>query len=481
MTITDKPNTTGGQGGRSSQEHGAGVGIMAEQMMQETAGKAIPAGYKQTEVGVIPEDWSVLAISDRHEIATGNTPPTADACNYGSDYLFIGPGDLGSGKYVFSSMKMLSRKGFKLARKFPAGSTLFTCIGSTIGKTGYVVDVATSNQQINAVFPNELDDSEFTYYALTNIAPKVRELAGEQAVPLVNKKDFGEMKYCLPANKQEQTAIANVLSDSDALIGALEQLIAKKQAIKSATMQQLLTGRTRLPAFALRPDGTPKGYKPSELGNIPEDWEVFKFDQIKDRKDSWAITGGPFGSNLKASDYTENGVRVIQLQNIGDGFFKNDDFVFTSLEKADELRSCNIYPNEIILSKMGDPVARACLIPNLHDRYVMCSDGIRLKVDGEKHSEKFVFYFLNSPMFRNQALDASTGSTRKRIGLSELRVLLLFAPSKNEQIAITTILSDMDNELQTLTQKLDKARALKQGMMQQLLTGKIRLPLAAGA
>ncbi len=272
-----------------------------------------------------------------------------------------------------------------------------------------------------------------------------------------------------------------MLSDSDALIDALEQLIAKKLAIKSATMQQLLTGRTRLPAFALHPDGTPKGYKPSELGNIPEDWEVFKFDQIKDRKDSWAITGGPFGSNLKASDYTENGVRVIQLQNIGDGFFKNDDFVFTSLEKADELRSCNIYPNEIILSKMGDPVARACLIPNLHDRYVMCSDGIRLKVDGEKHSEKFVFYFLNSPMFRTQALDASTGSTRKRIGLSELRVLLLFAPSKNEQTAIATILSDMDNELQVLTQKLEKARALKQGMMQQLLTGKIRLPLAVGA
>ena len=76
--------------------------------------------------------------------------------------------------------------------------------------------------------------------------------------------------------KQEQTAIANVLSDSDALIDALEQLIAKKQAIKSATMQQLLTGRTRLPAFALRPDGTPKGHKPSELGDIPEDWEILQ-------------------------------------------------------------------------------------------------------------------------------------------------------------------------------------------------------------
>ncbi|MFM4840238.1 restriction endonuclease subunit S [Aeromonas veronii] len=452
---------------------------MAEQMKQETAGKTIPAGYKQTEVGVIPEDWSVLAISDRHEIATGNTPPTADACNYGADYLFIGPGDLGSGKYVFSSMKMLSSKGFKLARKFPAGSTLFTCIGSTIGKTGYVVDVATSNQQINAVFPNELDDSEFTYYALTNIAPKVKELAGEQAVPLVNKKDFGEMKYCLPANKQEQTAIANVLSDSDALIDALEQLIAKKQAIKSATMQQLLTGRTRLPAFALRPDGTKKGYKPSELGEIPEDWEVKSVYALANNQKALFDDG----DWIEAEHITDKGVRLIQTGNIGIGSFIEKDVKKYVYEKSFEsLRCKELHIGDLLICRLAEPAGRACILPYIGEAKVITSVDVTIfRPERNIANRDFLVQYFSSTEWFKSVQEQVGGTTHKRISRGALGQLLMPYPSLDEQTAIATILSDMDNELQALTQKLEKAHALKQGMMQQLLTGKIRLPLTAGA
>lgn len=450
---------------------------MAEQMMQEAAGKAIPVGYKQTEVGVIPEDWEVLALSAICDVRDG----THDSPKYkDSGIPLVTSKNIVDDVLNLTNVSLISPDDaieINKRSKVDKGDIIMSMIG-TVGSAVLLID-----------------EPEFCIKNVALFKPK--RVIGEFLIQLINSKYFQgcledsmdggiqkfvslgtlrDMAILLPSRK-EQTAIANVLSDSDALIGALEQLIAKKQAIKSATMQQLLTGRTRLPAFALRPDGTPKGYKPSELGEIPEDWGVVCFDQLKDKKDNWAITGGPFGSNLKASDYTENGVRVIQLQNIGDGVFKNDDFVYTSYKKANELISCNIYPDEIILSKMGDPVARACLIPHFHSRYVMCSDGIRLKVDNQRYSEKFVFYFLNYQLFRNQALDASTGSTRKRIGLSELRELLLFAPTKEEQTAIATMLSDMDSELQVLTQKLEKTRALKQGMMQQLLTGKIRLPL----
>lgn len=104
-------------------------------------------------------------------------------------------------------------------------------------------------------------------------------------------------------------------------------------------------------------------YKRKKIGIIPESWKVMPLSDIADSKVRWSFTGGPFGSNLKSSDYVTRGVRIIQLQNIGDGKFKNDYEIFTSKEKADELISCNIYPGEIILSKMGDPVARACIIP----------------------------------------------------------------------------------------------------------------------
>src|SRR5690606_15513882 len=107
-------------------------------------------------------------------------------------------------------------------------------------------------------------------------------------------------------------------------------------------------------------------------------------------------TGGPFGSNLKASDYTENGVRIIQLQNIGDGVFNDEYRVYTSTKKADELASCNIFPGDILLSKMGDPVARATLVPPIEERYLMASDGIRLKVDEKKFDRNFILEAINS-------------------------------------------------------------------------------------
>jgi type I restriction enzyme S subunit len=167
----------------------------------------------------------------------------------------------------------------------------------------------------------------------------------------------------------------------------------------------------------------PKGYKQTEVGVIPEDWDVTLFSEFADKNKKWSITGGPFGSNLKTSDYTNDGVQIIQLQNIGDGIFYDDSPIYTSIEKANELISCNIYPGEIILSKMGDPVARACFIPPKGERFLMASDGIRLVVDEKKFDKIFVHEYINSPFFRNRAFEISTGSTRLRIGLPELKRL----------------------------------------------------------
>ena len=205
-----------------------------------------PKGFKQTELGRIPEDWEVVRIIDNHIIATGNTPPTNDQRNYKGKFLFVSPADLGTNKLIHNTQKKLSLKGFKLARKFPKGSTLFTCIGSTIGKTGLATCELTSNQQINAVFPNEIDDFEFTYYALTHHSKRIKNKASEQAVPLINKTEFGQFEYMQPNELKEQTAIATILSDMDTEIQALQQRLEKTKDIKQGMMQQLLTGKVRL-------------------------------------------------------------------------------------------------------------------------------------------------------------------------------------------------------------------------------------------
>lgn len=220
----------------------------------------------------------------------------------------------------------------------------------------------------------------------------------------------------------------------------------------------------------------PKGYKQTEIGIIPNDWEVKKLGDVADKKRKWTFTGGPFGSNLKSSDYTLQGIRIIQLQNIGDGIFWDDYKIFTSESKADELLSCNIYPGEIILSKMGDPVARACIIPKYNKRYLMCSDGIRLAINEEENNNLFIFNIINHSTFRTLADNASTGSTRKRIGLNDLRNIPLPLPPLPEQTAIAEALSDTDELLTTLEKLIEKKKLIKKGTMQELLTGKKRLP-----
>ena len=122
--------------------------------------------YKQTEVGLIPEDWGIIPIGALGEVLTGSTPPTNDRSNYGNDYLFVSPADLGKSKWILNTEKKLSKKGFDISRIFPIGSILFTCIGSTIGKSGIASKVLTSNQQINAVLPTDKYDSEHIYYSL---------------------------------------------------------------------------------------------------------------------------------------------------------------------------------------------------------------------------------------------------------------------------------------------------------------------------
>lgn len=200
-----------------------------------------------------------------------------------------------------------------------------------------------------------------------------------------------------------------------------------------------------------------------------KEWNKKSLIDTVDKKIKWSFTGGPFGSNLKASDYTSDGIRIIQLQNIGDGEFNDNYKIYTSKEKADELLSCNIYSGEIILSKMGDPVGRACLIPDSLVRCVMASDGIRLVVNEKEYSKLLIYYLINSEQIRNKIEKKATGSTRKRIGLDELKNIDLIIPeSINEQQKIADCLSSLDDTITSHNDKLQALKNHKKGLLQNL-------------
>ncbi len=448
---------------------------MAEQMMQETAGKTIPAGYKQTEVGVIPKDWVVSSIGEVGELTSSKRIFESD---YVTDGIPFYRGQeisaLIEGKEIKNVCFISKSRFHQLAVRYGApqrGDILITAVG-TLGNSFLVnVDEPFYFKDGNLIWLRNIS-GVFPGYLIRQLHFHKNEIvdnaigSSQKALTIVVLKDF---KFPLPINKQEQTAIANVLSDSDALIDALEQLIAKKQAIKSGTMQQLLTGRTRLPAFALRPDGTPKGYKPSELGEIPEDWVVCFLADIANLKNGYAF---------KSADYCSHGKYcIVTIACVQNGYMNISDS--NKLNKLPfDIQSHQILTRGSLLISMTGNVGRVAKV-ECDDLLLNQRVGL---VESKSIDRDFLFYLLRNPTFLADMEEKAVGGAQGNIGKDDILSYSLIKPVCNkEQTAIATILSDMDNELQALTQKLEKARALKQGMMQQLLTGKIRLPLAAGA
>ncbi|MFB4165332.1 restriction endonuclease subunit S [Alteribacillus sp. JSM 102045] len=165
--------------------------------------------------------------------------------------------------------------------------------------------------------------------------------------------------------------------------------------------------------------------------DIPKSWEWVRLDELSAPANN-SFVDGPFGSNLKTSDYTPFGVRLIQLQNIKEGYWDDSNKKYISVEKANSLSRCLTYPGDIAIAKMAYPVARSCIVPALEKQYILVADCIKLTVFQQIQKE-YVCNVLNSIFFKNQAENVSTGTTRKRISLGKLKKLLFPVPPINEQ------------------------------------------------
>ncbi len=192
------------------------------------------------------EKWSHKRLKEISKVVTGNTPPTNISEYYNGQYLFVSPIDLGKTKYINSTEKTLTELGFSKTRAVPKGSILFTCIGSTIGKIGVSSINLATNQQINSIVPFEGISNEFMYYQLSFCSNQIRLMAGEQAVPLINKSSFEEVEIYISNSIEEQKKIASVLSAADEEIQTLKISLAHYKQQKQGLMQVLLTGKKRV-------------------------------------------------------------------------------------------------------------------------------------------------------------------------------------------------------------------------------------------
>jgi len=404
-------------------------------------------GYKQTEVGAIPQRWVVTRLGDLLERVTGGgTPSRSNPHYWGGEIPWITVKDFAT----FSphrAQESITRTGLRnsASNLIPRG-TVITSTRMALGKAViYDVDVSI-NQDLKALFPKPSVSTKYLYYWFEYKEQDIADLGSGSTVKGISLSDLRAIEFYL-APLDEQRAIATALSDVDALLAKLDALIAKKRDIKQAAMQQLLTGKQRLPGFS-------------------GEWEVKRLGEI-----------GIFskGKGLSKEELSPSGILpAIPYTAIYTDFNEVIDPLkirrFTDLPRdAIVINS----PHVLIASSsnMLDNVGKAAAFIGGYD-VAVGGDIILYKTIS---NVSFLSYLLSTQPHRKRIVFLSQGSTIRHVYISTFANYDIGLPSLAEQTAIATVLSDMDAEIAALETQRDKTRALKQGMMQELLTGRIRL------
>lgn len=444
--------------------------------------KSIPKGFKLTEMGVIPEDWCCIQAKELINFLGGFAFSSKSAKDSGVRWLKIANVGLNEIKWDTEAFLPQSYLSTYQDYELKHGDVVMALTRPILSGRLKIAQLKKSdvpsllNQRVAKLTPKIEGCLPFIYHLVQSsdfIAAMNLAMAGSDP-PNIGAHSLGEILIRAPFAVKEQAAIADILSDTDILITEIEQLIAKKKDIKTATMQQLLSGRTRLPPFAKHPNGTFKGYRQNELGVFPEDWGIVSVADVLSE-----ISMGPFGSDIKVSNFTKTGIPVLSGSNVSSSKLIDSFKNFVTEEKAKELKKAVANRGDVIVTHRGT-IGQISYIPDnsKFEKYVISQSQFRARFKKEINPAWVVLYFL-SPKGSSSLLDGKghTGVPAIAQATTTFRKLQFPCPSNEEQTAITNILSDMDAELATLGKKLAKLRDIKQGMMQQLLTGRIRLPL----
>ena len=429
-------------------------------MSKTSTHQKFSTGYKQTNLGPLPNTWEAVLLGDLFVFKNGlnkakrffgsGTP----IVNYMDVFERPGlrPGDL-SGRVSLTPEEI---RNFEVQR----GDVFFTRTSETVEEIGvasvmlYVPHDTVFSGFVLRARPRDgrLNDRYKQYcFAHRVVRSQIISNATYTTRALTNGRTLSTVWIAVPPTP-EQRAIAEALSDVDGLLNALEALISKKQAINQAVMQQLLTGRTRLPGFSGK-------------------WEKTKMGQIG------SIYGGLSGKSK--IDFGDGNARYVTFLGVLENVIL--DIRHTERVRVGSGESQNaVVKGDLLFNASsetpGDLAIGAVMGEQLDNLYLnsFCF-GFRVR-DENKHVPLFLAYIFRGSLGRAIMNALAQGATRYNMSKSQFLALELSIPSCDEQYAIASVLSDMDSEIAALEQRLDKIRSIKQGMMQQLLTGRVRLP-----
>lgn len=367
----------------------------------------IPAGYKQTELGIIPEDWDIEPIKQLATITTGSKN-TQDRIPEGLYPFFVRSQTIERiNSYSYDGEAVLT------AGDGVGTGKVFHYINGKFDIHQRVYKISDFNKKLNGYF--------FFLYFSNNFFNRIMQMTAKSSVDSVRMEMIADMQIPVPT-KAEQTVIATILSDATTLIELLGKMIVKKKAIKQGAMQQLLTGKKRLPGFS----------------GEWEEKELSKVLKVKHGKSQKGIT-------------SVNGKYPILAT--GGEIGRTDKWLYDK--------------PSVLIGRKG-----TIDVPQYMETPFWTVDTLFYTEIESDNNPKFIFYkFQLIDWYSHNEASGVPSLNAKTIE----KIQLSFPFAKSEQIAITTILSDMDAEIAGLEQKRAKYTMLKQGMMQQLLTGKIRL------
>lgn len=419
---------------------------------------ALKSGYKRTDVGIVPEDWVVSPLSQlTKKIYRGASPRPIDNpvwFDNNSEVGWVRISDISQSNRVLNeTSQYLSQDGIKHSRFIPSDSIIMG-ICATIGKPiKTAIDSCIHDGFV--VFDTPKVDKSFLYYLLKALEPKWSQKGQIGSQVNLNTGLINITKVILPQTIQEQTAIATALSNTDDWIESLERLLEKHKAIKQGVMQELLTGKKRLPNFT-------GGWVSCSILNTLSDSDGIKI--------------GPFGSQLKKEFLLNYGTyRVYGQENIYENNFAIGNR-YLSCKRYLQLKSCEIKPGDFLISSMGT-VGKCAIAPLNMENGIMDSHLIRLRFN-RKVSPQYILNLFSSEFdfLKSQTNKLSVGGIMDGLSTKIISSLYVSFPEDiEEQNAITQLISDLDKEIEVTENKLTKARQIKQGMMQELLTGRIRL------
>jgi type I restriction enzyme S subunit len=417
--------------------------------------------YRNAEIRSLPEGWDAVPVGNVSRAVNGFAFPLRYQGNKSGKYIFAKVSDTnlaGNEKYVTRTVNTVDDDDIRSLRAsiYPPGTVIFPKIGMVINlnKKRILGKEGTFDNNIMGLIPH-LDhvDTEFLYYYLLGRLD-LRQFSNTTTLPSIRKSEIERYKISLPP-VQEQKRIGSILSTVDDAIQKTNEIVAKTQQLKKGLMQQLLSrgiGHTKL--------------KQTDMGEIPEEWEVVQLSDV--------LTICQYGLSVQLHE--RGRFPILRMNNFGDGLVIPSDLKYADInpELFDQFR---LQKEDLLFNRTNsyDLVGKIGVFL-LDGDYAFASYLIRLRVDSERADPLFINYYLNTEHSQNLLKNLATrGVSQTNINATNLKTISVSLPPLEEQRRIVSIISSTHDKVVKERQRTAELQKLKKGLMQVLLTGKVRV------